>query len=483
MERRLTSKDLATFRKEDLIALLLEQSAIIAKLTKEIEELKNKLAKNSRNSSKPPSSDGYDKPKPKSQRKKSGQPSGGQHGHKGSTLKQVESPDRIKEHKVLKCKNCGANLSTPKCSDYEARQVFDLPKIEVTVTEHRAQIITCPCCETQSKAAFPINVTQAVQYGTQLQATTTYLSQYQLLPYKRLQELLCDLFQVKLSQGTLNRILHKGYTHLELFDSEAKEILRQSDVVHFDESGIRVKNDRYWLHVASTDQITHYHIDPKRGHTAMDEMGVLPDYQGVAVHDHWGSYYRYHCQHVLCNAHHLRELTFAEEEHEQQWARKIKSCLLEAKEEIENAIEAGRTSLELSRVIYFSRRYSRLLRIGLAEVPVLPKDKNKTRGKVKQHKVKNLHDRLTNHKKEVLAFLNDFSLPFDNNLAERDVRMVKVKQKISGCFRSKQGARVFSRIRGYLSSVRKQGYNAFNALIDAFEGNALVPTSKNSTLD
>ncbi len=480
MEQPLTSKNLDafqldTFEKEDLIA-------IIAKLTKEIEELKNKLAKNSRNSSKPPSSDGYDKPKPKSQRKKSGRPSGGQRGHTGSTLKQVAYPDRIEEHKVKNCENCGATLSTLEFNDYEARQVFDLPKIEVVVTEHRAQITRCPCCENRTKAAFPMGVTQAVQYGTRLQATTTYLSQYQLLPYKRLQELLCDLFQVNLSQGTLNRILDKGYNHLELFDREAKEMLRQSDVVHFDESGIRVKKDRHWLHVASTEQITHYHIDPKRGQTAMDEMGVLPDYQGYAVHDHWASYYRYNCQHVLCNAHHLRELTFAEEQHQQQWATKLKACLLSAKKEVDNAIEAGNASLDPSRVTYFSRRYSRLLRIGLAEVPVLPKDKNRTRGKVKQHKVKNLHDRLTNHKKEVLAFLYDFSLPFDNNLAERDVRMVKVKQKISGCFRSEQGARVFSRIRGYISSIRKQGYNVFNALIDAFEGRALILTSEDSAV-
>ena len=293
---------------------------------------------------------------------------------------------------------------------------------------------------------------------------------------KRLQELFSDLFHVNISQGTLNNILTRGHHHLESFESEAKEILRQSDVVHFDESGIRVKKHRHWLHVASTDQITCYHIDPKRGQTAMDEMGVLADYQGYAVHDHWASYYRYGCQHVLCNAHHLRELTFAEEQYQQQWAAKLKACLLDAKKEVDDAIEAGCSSLDSARVTYFDRRYSRLLRAGLAEVPVLPKGKVKTRGKEKQHKVKNLHDRLVNHKKEVLTFLYDFTLPFDNNLAERDVRMVKVNQKISGCFRSEQGANVFSRIRGYISSVRKQGHNAFNALCDAFEGRALTPT-------
>ncbi|NOX42646.1 MAG: transposase [Gammaproteobacteria bacterium] len=210
---------------------------------------------------------------------------------------------------------------------------------------------------------------------------------------------------------------------------------------------------------------------------AMDEMGVLPDYQGYAVHDHWRSDYCYDCSHVLCNAHHLRELLFAEEQHQQQWATKLKACLLDAKEEVDTAIEAGYRSLEAARVTYFDRRYRRVLRTGLAGIPILPRDDTKTRGKVKQHKVKNRHDRLVNHKKEVLAFIYDFSLPFDNNLAERDVRMVKVKQKISGCFRSDQGARVFSRIRGYNSSVRKQGHNAFSALIDAFEGCALTPSA------
>lgn len=461
--------------------MLHEQSALIAKLAKEIEELKSKLAKNSRNSSKPPSSDGYDKPNPKSLRKKGGRSSGGQPGHKGSTLKQVAHPDKIEEHPINRCTHCGTPLSKQPLIDYEARQVFDLPEIQVVVTEHRAQIKVCPCCEERAKASFPLGVAQAVQYGSRLQATTTYLSQYQLLPYRRLQELFSDLFKVHLSQGTLNNILNRGHHHLAAYESETKAILRQSDVVHFDESGIRVKKQRHWLHVASTDELTCYHIDPKRGQTAMDEMAVLPDYRGYAIHDHWASYYRYDCQHVLCNAHHLRELTFAEEQHEQHWAAKVKACLLEAKEEVDTAIEAGNLSLDTSRVRYFDRRYSRLLRAGLAEVPVLSKTETKARGRVKQHKVKNLHDRLTNHKKEVLAFVYDFSLPFDNNLAERDVRMVKVKQKISGCFRSEQGARVFSRIRGYISSVRKQGYNVFNALSHAFEGRALVPAnSKNS---
>ncbi len=475
-------KTLSHTEKDELIILLSQQvellqvqCARIAGLEKEIEALKNKLAKNSRNSSKPPSSDGYGKPKPKSQRKKSGRKSGGQPGHKGSTLKQVEHPNHVQEHAVTQCSHCHMDLSAQASTQHEARQVFDLPEINVCVTEHRAQIKTCPHCGTRVKAEFPAQVTQPVQYGNRVHATAAYLSQYQLLPYQRLQELFHDLFQIKLSQGTLNNILSRGHQKLETFDETIKTLLRRSDVVHFDESGIRLEKRLNWLHVASTPQLTCYHIDPKRGQVAMDAMAILPDYQGYAVHDHWASYYSYNCQHVLCNAHHLRELTFAHEQHQQQWAAKLSQCLLDAKREVDDAKVANAPSLTASRITYFDRRYSRLLRAGRDELPVLPVDKNKTRGRTKQHKVKNLHDRLVNHKREVLAFLVDFSLPFDNNLAERDVRMVKVKQKVSGCFRSNQGAQTFCRIRGYISTLKKQGHNVFNALSDAFDGAALIP--------
>jgi transposase len=355
---------------------------------------------------------------------------------------------------------------------------FDLPEIKAVVTEHRVHIKTCPHCDTRVKAEFPDGITQPVQYGNRVQAAATYLSQYQLLPYQRLHEFFHDLFHIRISQGTLNNILSRGYQQLETFEDSIDGILKTSEVVHFDESGIRLKKKLNWLHVASTQQLTRYHIDPKRGTIAMDNMGILPDYQGYAVHDHWASDYRYDCRHVLCNAHHLRELTFAEEQYQQQWANELSQCLLEAKQEIDDAKARNALSLSASRVTYFDRRYSRLLRTGRDELPVLPFDKNRKRGKKKQHKVKNLHDRLVNHKKEVLAFLYDFSLPFDNNLAERDVRMVKVKQKISGCFRSDQGAKTFCRIRSYISTVKKQGHNVFNALYDAFDGAALIPSEE-----
>jgi transposase/uncharacterized small protein (DUF1192 family) len=508
-----TEKDELIILLSKQVELLQTQCARIAGLEKEIEELKSKLAKNSRNSNKSLSSDGYDKPRPKSQRKKSGRSSGGQLGHKGSTLKQIEHPDHIHDHEVSHCTHCYADLSNQAVIAHEARQVFDLPEMKSVVSEHRAQIKICSHCNTRVKAEFPAGVTQSVQYGNRVHATATYLGQYQLLLYQRLQELFHDLFQIKLSQGTLNNILSKRHRYLEQFENAAKTVLMESDVVHFDESGIRLKKSLNWLHVASTQQLTCYHIDPKWGAVAMDAMAILPGYQEYAVHDHWASYYGYDCSHVLCNAHHLRKLTFAQEQHQQHWAAEVSKCLFDAKKglhgpadingyqclhastgsgqkqhekkpsryqyrapEVDEAKEAGAWSLDASRLTYFNRRYSRLLHAGRNELPELPVDKNKKRGKKKQHKVKNFHDRLVNHKKEVLAFLYDFSLPFDNNLAERDVRMVKVKQKISGCFRSDQGAKTLCRIRSYISTTKKQENNVFSALSDVFKGAALIPS-------
>jgi len=384
MHTLLDKRSLNALDKDDLMALLLQQNEIlmaqstrIAGLEKEIEALKNRLAKNSRNSSKPPSSDGYGKPKPKSQRKKSGRSSGGQPGHKGSTLKQVEHPDHIQEHAVSCCTHCHADLSNQAVTAVEARQVFDLPEIKIAVTEHRAQVKTCPHCDRRVKAKFPAVVTQPVQYGNGVRATATYLSQYQLLPYQRLQELFHDLFQIKLSQGTLNNILNRGHQQLERFEDSAKEALKTNAVVHFDESGIRLKKKLNWLHVASTQKLTCYHIDPKRGADAMNAMAILPNFQGYAVHDHWKSYYVYDCQHVLCNAHHLRELTFAQEQHQQRWAGELSKCLLDAKQEVDDAKAADALSLDASRVTFFDRRYSCLLRAGRDEIPVLAIAKNR----------------------------------------------------------------------------------------------------------
>ena len=466
--------NLSPEQKDELILQLFDH---IATLSNEIKELKAQLAKNSRNSSKPPSSDGYGKPKPKSRRQKSTKRSGGQTGHKGNTLKQVEHPDNIIEHPVTACRGCGFDLSDLHTESIERRQVFDIPPMKIQVSEHRSDIKTCPCCASRNKGVFPDDVTQPVQYGPELQAVASYLSQYQMVPFKRLQELFNDLYQIPLSQGTLDSILDRGHAHLLEFEQQAKQVVISSELAHFDESGMRVDKQLHWLHVASTDQVTCYEIHPQRGAPAMEAMGILTEFEGYAVHDHWASYYGFDVYHVLCNAHHLRELIHALEQHDQQWAAKLIDCLLEAKTETEKARAAGKTALSHKRIKYYDERYSRILREGREQLPIIQAPKLKKRGRVKQHKVKNLHDRLVFHKHETLAFIYDLTVPFDNNLAERDVRMAKVKQKISGCFRSEHGAHRFCGFRGYISTARKQGRNILDSLRDAFCGRPFHPAS------
>ncbi len=473
MRPPINPSDLSSEQKDDLIHQLFDQ---ISRLTDRIKELESQRSKNSRNSSKPPSSDGYGKPKPKNSRKKSGKPSGGQPGHEGHTLEQVDEPDEIIEHTVDHCGQCGLDLSSTPVLDYETRQVFDIPPPpQIQVSEHRAQIKTCPCCQNRNKATFPAQVSQPVQYGNRIQAIATYLNQYQLLPYLRLQEYFQDIHVLHLSQGTLRNILKRGHQHLEQFANSAKAGVSISEVAHFDETGMRVVQSLHWFHVASTDTITCYFIHPRRGTPAMKDIGILDEFEGYAVHDHYSSYYQFDLYHVACNAHQLRELIHAYEQHRQLWAQKMISCLLEAKAEVDLAIEQGKTALSDERVRYYDTRYSRILREGRQELPVLAPPKEVKRGRKAQHKVKNLHDRLVNHKHETIAFVHDLNAPFDNNQGERDIRMAKTKQKISGCFRSLTGAENFCRIRGYISTARKQGRNIYDALCDAFESNAFDP--------
>lgn len=459
---------LVGFGKGQLIGIILQLLAWIAGLRAEKKDLRAQLSQNSRNSSRPPASDGYKKPAPKSLRQKSGRKRGGQPGHPGSTLEMVKEAD----HYVLcplpeKC-GCGRDLSLAQVSDVERRQLFDLPpppKLEVT--EFQAQTKVCSCGRLHT-APFPSHVTQPTQYGPGVQARVLYLNQYQLVPYERTQEALHDLFGVDLSQGTIKNILHRGYRELAPFEGRLTALLIMMGVVHFDESGMRVLKDRYWVHVACTERYTFYYMDAQRGEPAMQNMAILPRFAGKAVHDHWASYFTYEgCAHVLCNAHHLRELVYAHEQYQQSWAQALIECLLEANAEVIAAKAQGLTALPEKRLDYFSHRYSRILREGRQELPVLPPAPKK-RGRVKQHKVKNLHDRLRDFKQETLAFLYDFSAPFTNNQGERDIRMAKIKQKISGCFRSLLGAQMFARARSYISTAKKQRFNPLEALTALF---------------
>lgn len=459
------------------LAIIEELRQQLVELTAENQKLKDQIAKNSRNSSKPPSSDGYEKPQPKSLRRKRGRKSGGQKGHPGSTLKASEHPDHIIEHEITTCLNCGESLESSTSDDDEVRQVIDVEPIKPSVTEHRAKIRQCLACGFVNKATFPEGVTQPVQYGNQIRSWVIYFNHYQLLPYKRLQEMMKDVFGVALSQGTISNLQKHCHTQLGAFEQTIKAQLIQSDIVNFDETGMRINQQLHWMHVASTDGISLYHLDPKRGATGMNRMGILPEFTGRAIHDHLHAYYQYACDHGLCNAHHLRELIYVLEQYQQSWAGRLIDCLMDAKEEAEQYRLKGKQSLPGQRLTYYQQRYSRILRSGRKEIPVLPEPESSKpkRGRKKQHKAKNLHDRLKKHKPEVLAFVKDFQVPFDNNLAERDLRMNKAKQKISGCFRSLDGGQRFARIRSYISTVRKHSLNVVDALADAMSGSPFIP--------
>jgi len=445
-------------------------------LKKQIKELHDRLHTNSKNSNKPPSSDMFSKPK--SNRKKSGKPKGGQKGHQGYTLNQVENPDRVVRHRVRDCKGCGSALESVEPDGFKKHQVFDLPPVEIEVTEHQAEHKVCPHCGCENEAAFPEGAEQPVQYGPELKALVVYLRQYQLLPYKRMREFFADLFGQPISTGTLVTINRECHNILEPVEEEIKFQITNSPVVHFDETGIRVEANNKWLHVASTSSLTYYFAHPSRGQKATDAMDILPNFTGTAVHDNWPTYFKYICDHALCNAHHLRELTSCEERDEQQWATAMKELLMEIKE----AVEADHTradSLPAEKMREFENRYRKLVEQGLdLNTPIPTEQASAKRGRKKQTKTKNLLDRLDERDQYVLAFMRDCNVPFDNNQAERDIRMTKVQQKISGAFRSWEGAQFFARIRGYVSTARKNGYSLLGALKSVFAGEPIVPNQQ-----
>lgn len=459
---------------------LRSQQQTIASLTTRLKELEDRLAKNSRNSSKPPSSDPV-KPKPKSLRQISGKKPGGQEGHPGRTLSLVKDPQHILIHDPEECEVCGESFLAGEAWSYERRQVVDMPPVlGLEVTEHRALGKRCPGCGWTTRAAFPFEAStqEVVGYGPRLKALMVYLMSYQLLPYERASELLKDLFgEPAPGAGTLYSTVQGCFERLEETEEAIKEgLVGGGGVVGgFDETGLRVEGKGMWVHVASTEELTHYAVHEKRGAEATREIGILPFFKGVAIHDGLSSYWHYEqCVHALCNAHHLRELRFVEEEHKQRWAGQMRALLRQIEEAVREEAASGGTHLEPERVQEFEMRYQQLLEAGLKANP--PPERTGKRGRPKQSKGKNLVDRLDKHREAVLRFMHDFRVPFDNNQAERDIRMVKVRQKISGCFRTRRGAEMFCRIRGYISTVRKQGENVFAALENVFMGEPFVPS-------
>jgi len=450
--------------------LIDKQQVQLERQEQRIHQLEAAINKNSHNSHKPPSSDGLKKIA--KLRKQSGKRPGGQPGHEGNTLRMVDSPDRVEVHKVERCRHCGKSLKSKKATEYDRRQVFDLPPIKVEVTEHRVEIKECDRCGKLTTAEFPEGVINKVQYGPRLKANAAYIKGYALLPYERATELFEDLFGVPLSAGTLVNVDREVGERLEEVNERIKGHITDSAVVHFDETGMRIEGKLHWLHVAGTDELTYYLPHEKRGKEASDAIGILPNFQGKAVHDGWSSYFKYLCDHVLCNAHHLRELTFLYEQEGEKWAQRMMEFLLEVKAKRDRST-GQRFSWKTIRA--FEQRYRKILAMGLEAHPPPEENVERKRGRKKKSKAANLLDRLRRHERATLAFMYDFSVPFDNNLGERDIRMMKVQQKISGTFRSFEGAISFCRIRSYISTVKKQGLNVMSALQDVFTDKQLLP--------
>ena len=453
-----------------------QQEQRITALEQELQELK----KDSHDSGKPPSRDSFERKqlhrKQSRLKRTTAKRPGGQPEHAGATLRQVAQPDTITIHPAESC-TCGSSLHGEPVADYERRQVFDLPPLQVAVSEHRAERKRCPDCGQLNAAEFPAAVTQPVQYGPRLQAVAAYLRSYGLLPYQRTAELFADLFSTPVSAGTLVTINDRCGERLSGLNEALRAAVSAQPVVCFDETGMSIGGELHWLHVASTELLTYYEGHAKRGREAFAAIAILPNFGGTAVPDNWQSYFGYPCSHGLCSGHHLRELTFIHEQYGQDWAPALIELLVAIKGAVDSAVQEQRPQLQESVRERFVAAYHRIINAGLRANPAPPEAPGspKKRGRKKQSKARNLLLRLASRWRQVLAFMDDFGVLFDNNQAERDLRMMKVQQKISGTFRSAEGAVAFCRTRSYISTIRKNGLNVLEALTSVFAGHPMTP--------
>jgi transposase len=429
-----------------------------------VQLMANRLSLSSRNSSKPPSTDrfkaheGGNGENQDKKRKRGGQP-----GRIGTTLQKVDDPDEIE---ILEVDQSALPPGNYYEVGFEIRQVFDID-IQRLVTEYRAQVLEDEFGQRYT-AVFPEAVTKAVQYGNGVKAQAVYLSQYQLIPYLRVREQFQDQFQLPISVGSLFEFNQQAYHLLEQFEWKLIARMLTSSVLHADETGINIDGKNHWLHCVSNQQWTLFYPHAKRGLEAINAMNVLPRFTGILCHDHWKPYFQLNCLHALCNAHHLRELTFAEEQENQAWAKYMRGLLLT----IHEAVKAGGGVLPDSIAAGYTAQYRALLEQAKLECPAPPLSEQKPgqRGRAKRSKSRNLLERLINYEQETLRFMTDARVPFTNNQGENDIRMTKVHQKISGCFRSQEGANIFCRVRSYLSTCRKNNVSASEALDLLFDG-------------
>ena len=467
---------------EDLLRKIAELEHQLSKALARIEELekenkklkaenamlKARLGMNSSNSSFPPSSDKFGKKKDKNRslRKKSGKASGGQIGHKGSTLEKVDNPDFVIELPNEICPHCAANLKDVKVEEVKTRQVFDIPEIKINVTEYQAHLKTCPHCNKKSISEFPENVTHNAQYGANIKGLILNLNVYHCLPYKRLTELLIDVFNLKISEGTIYNTLKTAHTKLEKVENFFKEQLAKSEVAHADETGTKVNGFRRWIHSFSNDKLTVLTSHKNRGKKAIVEAGILPNFHGILSHDCWYAYDCFNVIHALCNAHLLRELNFLEENTELKFPTKVKDILITLKDMIDSGVEIDEKT-ELDSYL----KYMFAVEQGYLEERIhYPLDNTQVgKGKKKRSKAFNLLKRLSRHADVLTFFLERDSSLFTNNDAEREIRNVKIKSKVQGAFRSDLGSEIYCRVRGYIATMKKNGQNQYEALKSIFD--------------
>jgi transposase len=438
-----------------------DQAALIIQLQTRLATLEKRSKKNSRNSSKPPSSDGLSKPpRTTSLREKGQNKSGGQLGHKGETLEQTQHPDLITEHKLKTCPHCSCRFSPKSFVRHIKRQVFDIPKPSLLVTEHLAEVRYCTGCRQTVTAAFPAHVRAPVQYGPAIKTRAVYYQHQHFIPEDRLQQLFEDLYGVSLATATLTASTQVAFDKLAFFESQVLSLVQRAPVKHLDETGFRVSSQTQWLHVASTPTLTYYHVSPKR-------KSLLVGLSGTVIHDHWKPYYTLpNVQHGLCNQHHLRELKSLIEHEKETWATEMRDLLRAALRCRHLYPEEDIPPFCLHSLNHL---YDTILQEGLYFHEQQPPLSSKRRqGRPPRRTGHNLLLRLLHFKPDVLRFLYNPAVPFTNNEAERDIRMAKCKQKISGGFRSSKGAHQFTRIRGFLSTARKQGWDVFLSIQSIF---------------
>jgi transposase len=462
-------------------AIIATLEARISQLDAHVVELEARLRANSSNSSKPPSADGLAKGPPRPSRAARGavarRKPGGQPGAPGAHLAQVELPDVVVVHAPGRCQRCGGELADAPMVGAEVRQVHDLPQLGLLVTEHRAERRRCGCGMVTA-ATFPDGVRAPACYGPGVRAAACYLHGQQHLPVQRTAQALADLVGAEVASGTVAAILGECADGLDGFIQAVRAQLVAAPVAHFDETGARVAGRLHWLHSACTDRLSLFTVHPKRGRQAMDQAGVLPGFQGVAVHDGWSSYGRYQqATHARCNAHHLRELAgVAALPGQRAWATGMAALLIEARWAVQRAVAAGTERLDPRRLDHYRARYQAIIDEGWRANP--PARASGARaGRPRRSKAANLLARLDDHREEVLRFATDFRVPFDNNQAERDIRMAKLQQKISGGWRTLPGAQRFCRLRSYVATARKQQVGVLGALRRVFEGDPWLPAA------